>query len=247
MMRGAPIVALSWAWLGACGESAPPPPPTPVCGALQIAPVRPHSQCGGTLDFTPINAYHGELASAQDREGAVVLINGDCTGTLIAAAAGPVVLTAGHCVARGDVALIAFNDEDAPDGEQAVTQGTVIEQALEPDYALLTLDQVPAIPPTALTARVSDRLAIIQHPRGGPKVIADGDLLGECQGIVSYTDLDTLVGSSGAGVLNDAGDLVAVHTDGTCTSDGGGANYGWSAAGIVGASSYLQPGDLTER
>ncbi|MEO7730870.1 MAG: serine protease [Kofleriaceae bacterium] len=246
MMRAAALVAVSWGLLGACGESAPAPP-VAVCGSLQTGPVTPHTQCGGTLDFTPINAYQGELASAQDREGAVALIGGDCTGTWIAAAAGPVVLTAGHCAGLGDSVLIAFNVEAEPDGDPLVTEGTVIEQALEPDYALIRLDQLPAVTPTALTTRASERLAIIQHPRGGAKVIAEGDLLGECQGVVSYTDLDTLVGSSGAGVLNDQGDLVAVHTDGDCGTDGGGSNHGWSAAGIVGASTYLQPGDLGDR
>ena len=50
-------------------------------------PVR-SSQCGPTLELTPINSYHGEIAAVQDREDAVVLVNG-CTGTLIAAQAGP--------------------------------------------------------------------------------------------------------------------------------------------------------------
>jgi hypothetical protein len=245
MTRRALAAALGTIILGGCGESAAPPP-VPVCGSLQTGPVTRHTQCGGALELTPINAYQGELASAQDREGAVVLIGGDCTGTLIAAAAGPVVLTAGHCVALADRPLLAFNVEADPDGDPLVTEGTVIEQALEPDYALLALDQLPAITPTLLTTRASERLAVIQHPRGGPKVIAEGDLLGECQGVISYTDLDTLVGSSGAGVLNDQGYLVAVHTDGDCTADGGGSNHGWSAAGIVSVSAYLQPGDLAD-
>ena len=60
----------------------------------------------------------------------------------------------------------------------------------------------------------TDRLAIIQHPRGGPKVIAEGDSFGECHGQIEYIDLDTLVGSSGAGVLNAHGFLYGVHNDG---------------------------------
>ena len=246
MTRRALAVALSAGLFGACGGD-PAPPPAPVCGALRTGPVVSHTQCGGTIDLTPINAYRGELASAQDREGAVALIGGDCTGTLIAAAAGPVVLTAGHCVGLAERALIAFNVEADPDGDARITEGTVIEQALEPDYALIELDELPAITPTLLTTRSTDRLAIIQHPRGGPKVIAEGDLLGECRGILSYTDLDTLVGSSGAGVLNQQGYLVAVHTDGDCNKNGSGSNHGWSAAGIVAVSAYLQPGDLADR
>jgi hypothetical protein len=227
----------------ACGES----PTAMVCAALQAARPALPSQCGPTLDFTPINQYQGEIASVQDREDAVVLVNGSCTGTLIAAAAGPVVLTAGHCVGLGDRSLLAFNVEANPDGDPLVTNGTVIEQAAEPDYALIQLDQLPQVTPTLLTTRSSDRLAVIQHPRGGPKVIAEGDLAGECHGQVYYTDLDTLVGSSGAGVLTTDGYLLAVHTDGDCAEDGSGSNMGWAAADIVEASPYLQSTDIADR
>jgi len=204
-------------------------------------------QCGPTLDFTPINRYEGELASAQEREGAVVLINGLCTGTLIAAAAGPVVATAGHCVALGDRDLVVFNFEDEPDGDPLITEGTVIEQSTEPDYALIKLDSLPAVTPTPLTSRATERLAIIQHPRGMPKVIAEGAFLDSCDRQIYYTDLDTLVGSSGAGVLTDQGYLVGIHTDGDCAKDGGGANRGWTAADIVAASAYLEPADIADR
>src|SRR5262245_60697848 len=187
------------------------------------------SQCGPTLDFTPINSYQGPIATVQDREDAVVLVNGDCTGTLIAANAGPIVLTAGHCVGLGDPTLLAFNVEANPDGDALVTNGTVIEQSLKPDYALIRLDQLPAITPTLLTSRPSDLLAIIQHPRGGPKVIAEGNFAASCNDMIFYTSLDTLVGSSGAGILTRAGTLLGVHTDGNCTKDGSGANFGWTA------------------
>lgn len=217
----------------------------PVCSQART-PIS-HAQCGGTLDFTPINQYRGNLADAQLREDAVVLVAGDCTGTLIAAAAGPVVLTAGHCVGLGDAALLAFNVEAAPDGDPLVTNATVIERSDAPDYALIRLDQLPAATPTPLTTRPTDRLAIIQHPRGGPKVIADGEFFAECHGQISYIDLDTLAGSSGAGVLNAGGFLYGVHSDGDCDTNGGGTNSGWSAASIVAASAYLQDGDLADR
>lgn len=232
----------------ACGATTPDlpaiceePPPA------RSAPVRP-LQCGPTLDFTPINSYQGELAGAQEREEAVVLINGACTGTLIAAAAGPVVLTAGHCATLGDRPVIAFNIEDEPDGEPLVTEGTVIEQAAAPDYALIRLDRLPAaVTPTLLTGQPGDLLAIIQHPRGRPKVIAEGPMLDACNGQLYYADLDTLVGSSGAGVLTRAGHLVGIHTDGDCTTDGRGANRGWTAAAIVEASPHLSPADIADR
>src|SRR5512145_3131745 len=80
--------------LTACGSAVPAPPL--VCASSKRPEVRSLWQCGPTLDFTPINSYQGEFADVvQDREDAVVLLDGRCTGTLIEASAGPVVLTAG--------------------------------------------------------------------------------------------------------------------------------------------------------
>jgi Trypsin-like peptidase domain len=235
------------AGVAGCGDShVPGPDAAPICGMAQLGTLHPRAQCGTTLDFTPINQYNGAIATAQEREDAVVLIDGDCTGTLIAAQAGPVVLTAGHCVVIGGKSLVAFNVEDDPDGDPLVTNGTTIELATDPDYALLMLDQLPQAVPTPLTTRPSDLLAIIQHPRARPKVIAEGMFAGSCNGLVYYTNLDTLVGSSGAGVLTRNGYLLGVHSDGDCTTDGG-SNHGSTAEAIVAASSYLQPGDIADR
>lgn len=211
------------------------------------APRAPPSQCGPSLDLTPINDYRGDMAAVQGREDAVVLVNGDCTGTLIAAEAGPIVLTAGHCVGLGDRSLLAFNVEADPDGDRLVTNGTVVERSTEPDYALIELDELPEVAATPLTTRPSELLAIIQHARGGPKSIAEGRFAITCDETFFYTDLDTAVGSSGAGVLNRGGYLLGIHTDGDCAEDGSGSNYGSTAASIVEASSYLQDGDVAER
>lgn len=232
--------------VSACGSTPPPDPP--VC-ALPPAPLKSprYRQCGPRLDFTPINSYQGDLKIVNDREDAVVLINGNCTGTLIAAIGGPVVLTAGHCVGLGDEAAVAFNVEDMPDGPEISVTGKTFEQSNAPDYALLRLDTLPAVTPTPLGTQPGDRLAIIQHPRGGLKVVAEGSFLDSCRGLAYYTDLDTLVGSSGAGVLSRKGNLIGVHTDGDCRTDGGGSNHGWTAASIVEASPYLQAADLADR
>ena len=232
--------------LVACGKEAVPADP-PVCENPQQPEVSSLWQCGPTLDFIPINSYRGEFADIQNREDAVALIDGRCTGTLIEASAGPVVLTAGHCVGLGDKALLVFNFEDAPDGDPLVTEGTVIEQALEPDYALIQLDVLPAVTPVLLTTRASERLAIIQHPRGSRKVIAEGRYLDACNQLFYYADLDTLVGSSGAGVLNRQGHLLGIHTDGDCDESGSGTNSGWSAQVIVEASPYLRSDDIADR
>jgi Trypsin-like peptidase domain len=246
-LRGSILAGTVLLGLAACGKSVPAD--APVCASAKLPEVHSLWQCGPTLDFTPINSYEGEFADViQDREDAVALIDGRCTGTLIEASAGPVVLTAGHCVGLGDRSLLDFNFEDNPDGEQLLTEGTVIEQSLEPDYALIQLDVLPeAIKPVPLTTQITERLAIIQHPRGYPKVIAEGGYLDSCNQLVYYTDLDTLVGSSGAGVLNRQGYLVGIHTDGDCDEKGHGNNRGWTSESVVEASSYLQSADIAER
>lgn len=232
----------------ACGPKLPKI--DTACGQLPLEErsASRSTQCGPTLDFTPVNQYRGQVATLQDREDAVALIGGTCTGTLIAAANGPVVLTAGHCGQLDDQFLVAFNVEENPDGDQLVTGGTVIERADAPDYALLQLAELPAVTPTLLTTQATDLLAVIQHPRGGPKVVAEGQYLGACNGVFYYANLDTLVGSSGAGALNRRGYLLGIHTDGDCgPNDGEGANSGWTAASIVEASSYLLDADIADR
>lgn len=240
-MPGRVVVLVGVAGIAGCTEQ---PSAVATCGEIAARTSVTASQCGPALDFTPINAYAGALTDVEERENAVVLIDGRCTGTLIAASAGPVILTAGHCVGAGDRALVAFNVEVDPDGDALVTEGTVIERALSPDYALIQLDRSPTVVPTSLTRQTSDLLAIIQHPRGGPKVIAEGRYEGICDTTLFYTDLDTLVGSSGAGVLTRGGALLGIHSDGDCTATGNGTNHGSIAAAIVAASSYLQASDL---
>ncbi|NTX16286.1 trypsin-like peptidase domain-containing protein [Myxococcus llanfairpwllgwyngyllgogerychwyrndrobwllllantysiliogogogochensis] len=232
--------------LSACGGTPAPVVPA-VCEQPTPAKVSSFAQCGPSLDFTPINSYRGEFADLQDAEDAVVMINGGCTGTLIEALAGPVVLTAGHCVGLGDRSFVVFNFEDEPDGDPLMTDGTVIEQALEPDYALIQLDVLPQVAPLKLTTRASERLAIIQHPRGRRKVIAEGRYVDSCNQLVYYSDLDTLVGSSGAGVLNRQGHVLGIHTDGDCDAKDSSTNRGWTAEVIVEASPHLQAADIADR
>jgi trypsin-like peptidase len=243
----------------ACGKDEQPAAPRvdpPVCAeparagahVRRMSEVGGLSQCGLLQNFTAINSYQGEFADvAQTAEDAVVLINGNCTGTLIEASAGPVVLTAGHCVGLGDTSVLVFNFEDNPDGDPLIVEGQVIEQSVEPDYALIKPDTLPQVTPVQLTTRATERLAVIQHPRGRRKVIAEGDFLGSCNQLVYYGRLDTLVGSSGAGVLNRQGHLLGVHTDGDCDFYGHGNNRGWTAQSIVDASEYLRSDDIAER
>ena len=143
--------------------------------------------------------------------------------------------------------LVAFNYEDEPDGDPLVTEGTVIEQSLEPDYALIQLDALPAVAPTPLMAGATDRLAIIQHPRGGSRWSPRARSRAPATGSSPTSIWTRSVGSSGAGVLDRHGHLIGIHTDGDCADDGSGSNYGWSAESIVEASAYLQDTDIADR
>ncbi len=103
------------------------------------------------------------------------------------------------------------------------------------DYAVLQLGGNPnsQFPSASLSADIpgqGDQLTIIQHPRGIPKVVEAGQYDGIEQngglvGYMRYVNLDTMGGSSGSGVLDDAGRLVGVHTNGGCRANGG-ANHG---------------------
>ncbi len=76
-------------------------------------------------------------------------------------------------------------------------------------------------------------------------MIAEGTFLEQSGGLLRYIDLDTDVGSSGAGVLNFQGRLIGIHTDGDCNEQGG-SNNGWSTVSIVEASSHLEPFDIDD-
>lgn len=82
-------------------------------------------------------------------------------------------------------------------------------------------------------------LTVIQHPAGNPKKVAAGQGVSIKPPFLQYTDVDTLGGSSGSGVLDQRGVLVAVHTNGGCTQDGG-RNSGLSLKAIKPVSATLQ-------
>jgi V8-like Glu-specific endopeptidase len=73
---------------------------------------------------------------------------------------------------------------------------------------------------------------VIQHPNGDAKQIAAGTLAGVDGDYLTYGDLDTLSGSSGAGILDSDGKVVGIHTNGGCTAMGG-TNSGVRMARIV--------------
>lgn len=62
-------------------------------------------------------------------------------------------------------------------------------------------------------------LTIIQHPNGGMKKVEAGIELQSEPPWIRYSDVDTHNGSSGAGVLDHRGNLIAVHVQGGCELD----------------------------
>jgi len=81
-------------------------------------------------------------------------------------------------------------------------------------------------------------LCIIQHPDQGPKVIAAGKLVMNTGEIMAYADIDTDGFSSGAPVLADNGEIVGVHIEGGCWTNGG-ANLGQAIRAIRAVSDIL--------
>ena len=82
-------------------------------------------------------------------------------------------------------------------------------------------------------------LTLIQHPHGQPKKIMSGPKVGNEGNLLLYSDLDTLGGSSGSGVLSEEGKIIGVHTNGGCTSFGG-ANRGVTLKAIRSVSGIVR-------
>lgn len=204
------------------------------------------TQCGPNLEFIPVNAYMGDLEHVDTTEEAVVWVGSTCTGTYVATAAEGLflVLSAGHCARLGETVPVTFNYELSPDGPEIQVEGTVVERADVPDYALIELHEDPGVAPVRLVRRASIDLVVMQHPVGQPKVLAKGRLTSCGNGRLRYADADTLTGSSGAGVLNRWGGLFGIHTEGDCARDGSGSNGGWLTATIIETSAILSEADL---
>lgn len=87
-------------------------------------------------------------------------------------------------------------------------------------------------------------IAIIQHPRGDPKKVASGQILGRLAEWLYYDDVDTLGGSSGSGIVTSDGNVIGVHTHGGCdrmspVGDTRRANAGVSLTAIRSVSAAL--------
>jgi hypothetical protein len=112
-----------------------------------------------------------------------------------------------------------------------------------PDYAILRLKGHPGF--FNGVARIAPRetqpghpIALLQHPRAQPMKIGAGLVAQLSATTIGYDTIDTLDGSSGAGILDGmTGKLVGLHTTGGCAADGSGVNFG----ATVGALSSVSP------
>jgi Trypsin-like peptidase domain len=75
--------------------------------------------------------------------------------------------------------------------------------------------------PTSAVLAQATLLTIIQHPNGVPKRIGAGRQLRIAGNSIFYSQIDTLGGSSGAGVIDQVGRVIGIHTNGGCTLAGG--------------------------
>jgi V8-like Glu-specific endopeptidase len=119
------------------------------------------------------------------------------------------------------------------------------------DYAILRLSDHPGfrngvarISPN--DARPGSRIAILQHPAAAPMKVGAGAALRVQGSSIAYDSIDTLGGSSGAGILDAVtGKLVGIHTNGGCTQSGGGENSGVTISALTAVSFTLS--DLIDR
>lgn len=120
------------------------------------------------------------------------------------------------------------------------------------DFAIVELGpnhrgELPSVAfrPARLLTRVpvdSESIAVIQHPQGDPKKVEAGRVMSSSPAVspkeVFYDDVDTHGGSSGSGVRDASGAVIAVHTNGGCSATGG-ANRGVPVSAIAAVSSIL--------
>jgi V8-like Glu-specific endopeptidase len=229
-------------------------------GDLKLGETAQGSICGSTNDAQHVNNYNGTFGPSvafvqahQRSKGALeTSASADagskyCSGSLIAS---DLFLTAGHCVDSSTVGdYVAFNYERAV-GSTTVLEQThvrvseVVEDSLGGlDYAVLRLEGNPGdawgISGLATAdAVVGAAISIIGHPNAEPKQLAAGTVASLSSNYLHYGNLDTLGGSSGSGILDSAGRIVGVHTNGGCTATGG-TNSGVRIARICAMSSVM--------
>jgi len=141
---------------------------------------------------------------------------------------------------------VDLNYQVDPNGDLRTEQEFAVIELVEYrlnglDYAIVRLvgnpGQVFGVTEiSADDANAGDMLCIIQHPQGLPKRIEAGPLTDHHDDRLGYSDIDTLGGTSGAGILGPDGTIVGVHTNGGCDFPAIGHNHGYRISSIIAAS-----------
>jgi len=147
--------------------------------------------------------------------------------------------------------IVNFNYQYRPDGSLRDVESfdvvELIEYRLEGlDMAICRIAGSPGL--TYGTSKLStndvaegDLVAIIGHPAGFPKRIEGGQISSIDGHKIFYSDIDTLGGNSGSGILRTADmALIGIHTNGGCREDGSGSNSGFKVTSFIAASPFLQ-------
>jgi hypothetical protein len=139
---------------------------------------------------------------------------------------------------------VCFNFQFDPAGRLRKEERFAVAELLEYrnnglDFAIVRLEGFPG--DRYGFARISERealegemLCIIQHPEGLPKRIDAGPLFHVNGDLMGYDTIDTMGGSSGAGILSGLnGMLVGLHTHGGCDDKAIGHNHGLRIGAII--------------
>jgi len=122
-----------------------------------------------------------------------------------------------------------------------------------PDYAIMRLSGHPGLNNgvariSSVDSRPGLPIALLQHPRADRMKIGAGPVARLLGPKITYNTIDTLDGSSGAGILDAVtGKLVGIHTNGGCTNGGDGENYGVTIGALIGASKHVREAIDTSR
>jgi V8-like Glu-specific endopeptidase len=180
---------------------------------------------GAQSTLLPISFFEIGLVVSRSVARIVRADKSSGTGFLIG---GGWLLTNNHVLPASEKAaggVAEFNYQVTPDGLDAA----VTKYELDPgrfhtskanDWAVVGIDRAAEkdwgiIPLKAAETKVNDFVNIIQHPGGGPKQIGlyHNTVVFVGEGRVQYLT-DTLPGSSGSPVFNDAWQVVALHHSG---------------------------------
>lgn len=227
---------------------------------LALEDLEQPSICGSANDAQHVNNYNGTLGPTvsfvqthKTSKGALETTATAgagakyCSGSLIGT---NLFLTAGHCVDSSTIGdFVSFNYERVAGGTTVAPQthvrvDAIVEDGLGGlDYAILRLAGTPGNTFGVATVAAGDpatgsAITIIGHPNAEPKQIEAGTVASFTTNQMRYGNVDTLGGSSGSGVLNSSGAIVAVHTNGGCTASGG-TNSGTRISRIRAVSGVL--------